>query len=53
MLKDFSDTKQMSDLSDRFNIILFNESGPLYLDDFTFSMDMLLDLLKDNEKARE
>ena len=31
-------------------IILFNESGPLYLDDFTFDMDMLLELLKDNEK---
>ena len=47
ILQDFADNKQAFDLSDRFNVILFQESGPVYLDDFSFSFDNILKLLKD------
>jgi len=49
MLSDFADKKQSYDLSDRFNIILFQESGPIYLNDFTLNFENILSLLKDYE----
>jgi hypothetical protein len=50
MLTDFATQKQSLDFSDRFNIILFQESGPLYLNDFTLTFDNILKLLQDYEK---
>ncbi len=50
MLINFATQKQSKDLSDRFNIILFQESGPLYLNDFTLSFDNVLNLFKEYEK---
>jgi hypothetical protein len=50
MLSEFATLKQSTDLSDRFNIILFQEIGPLYLNDFTLTFDNVLNLLKEYEK---
>ena len=50
VLTDFALKKQSLDFSDRFNIILFQESGPIYLNDFSLSFDNILKLWKDYEK---
>ncbi|MFX0098024.1 MAG: hypothetical protein ACFFCS_00475 [Candidatus Hodarchaeota archaeon] len=48
-LEDFFQTKSSLDLSDRFNMVLFLENGPAYLEDFTFQWDRLINLLKQNQ----
>jgi len=50
ILQEFADRKQSFDLSDRFNIILFQDSGPVYLDDFSFSFENIMNILKDYDK---
>lgn len=48
-LIEFAEKKQSVDFSSRFNVILFQENGPVYLDDFTLSFDNALNLLKKYE----
>ncbi|MHA1274981.1 MAG: hypothetical protein ACTSQP_01800 [Promethearchaeota archaeon] len=49
MLPAFAEKKQSIDFSDRFNLILFQDSGPVYLEDFTFEFKNLIKLLKEYE----
>lgn len=49
-LVEFAEIKQSIDLSDRFNVILFEKNGPIYLNDFTFEFENILDLMKEHEK---
>ncbi len=42
----FMRNKQAKDPSDRFNLILFQENGPSYLEDFSFDPDYILRTLK-------
>ncbi len=50
ILQVFAEKKQSIDPSQRFNIVLFLETGPIFLDDFTLNFDNILALLKENEK---
>jgi hypothetical protein len=50
ILQEFANAKQTIDPSQRFNLILFQESGPIYLDDFTLDFNNVLSLLKKYEK---
>jgi hypothetical protein len=50
ILQEFANAKQAIDPSQRFNIVLFLESGPIFLDDFTLDFNNILKLLKENEK---
>ncbi len=45
-LEEFMKKKQANDLSDRFNLIVFEKDGPYYLEDFTFDSDYILKHLK-------
>jgi len=45
-IEDFIKAKQVNDPSDRFNLILFQQDGPNYLDHFTFDADHILSTLK-------
>ena len=45
-IEDFIKNKQVNDPSDRFNLIVFQEDGPNYLDHFTFDPDHILNTLK-------
>ncbi len=49
MLEEFASTKQGIDLSQRFNVILFQEDGPLYLDDFSLDFNNILKILREYE----
>ncbi|HMF32810.1 MAG TPA: hypothetical protein VKK79_15405 [Candidatus Lokiarchaeia archaeon] len=42
--------KQEADNTDRFNFVAFQKTGPIYLEDFTFNVDLILDHL---EQARK
>ncbi|MFX0154782.1 MAG: hypothetical protein ACFE9Q_09670, partial [Candidatus Hodarchaeota archaeon] len=46
----YMEKKQSNDPSDRFNLILFLQDGPNYLDHFTFDTNHVLSLLKSVEK---
>lgn len=48
-IEEFAKTKQTEDPSDRFNIILFEQNGPNYLQDFTLSIDNVMIALKSME----
>ena len=48
-LKEFLDKKKSMDQSDRFNVILFQEDGPNYLEDFTLNPENVLIALKSLE----
>ncbi|MFX1236180.1 MAG: hypothetical protein ACFFAS_02960 [Promethearchaeota archaeon] len=48
-LADFFSSKKKLDKSDRFNIVLFQEDGPNYLQDFTLNPDNVLIALKSLE----
>ncbi|MFX0071372.1 MAG: hypothetical protein ACFFAO_09815 [Candidatus Hermodarchaeota archaeon] len=48
-LKNFFETKKSIDYSSRFNIILFQEDGPNYLDSFTLNSENVLIALKSLE----
>ncbi len=48
-LEDYFKKKKESDQSDRFNIILFQEDGPNYLEDFTLYPETILLALKSLE----
>jgi len=48
-IEDFCNAKKSADPSDRFNIILFQEDGPNYLEDFTLNPDNILIALKSLE----
>jgi len=50
ILQEFAEKKQSIDPSQRFNIILFLESGPIFLDDFTLDFDNIINMLKEYEK---
>ena len=52
MLEEFAEKKQYQDLSDRFNVILFQESGPVYLDEFTLNFENITNLIEDYRKER-
>ena len=45
-IEDFVKNKQVNDPSDRFNLIVFQEDGPNYLDHFTFEPDHILKTLR-------
>ncbi|MHA2340099.1 MAG: vWA domain-containing protein [Candidatus Hodarchaeales archaeon] len=45
-ISEFMKNKQISDPSDRFNLIVFLEDGPNYLDHFTFDPELILKTLK-------
>ncbi|MFW9894362.1 MAG: vWA domain-containing protein [Candidatus Thorarchaeota archaeon] len=45
-ISEFMKSKQLSDPSDRFNLIVFLKDGPNYLDNFTFDPDHILKTLK-------
>ena len=45
-IESFIKNKQANDPSDRFNLIVFQEDGPNYLDHFTFYPDHILKTLK-------
>ena len=49
-ISDFMKNKQLTDPSDRFNLILFLKDGPNYLDHFTFDQDHILNTLKSLSK---
>jgi len=49
-ISDFMKNKQLTDPSDRFNLILFLKDGPNYLDQFTFDSDHILKTLKSLSK---
>jgi len=49
-ISDFMKNKQLTDPSDRFNLILFLKDGPNYLDHFTFDSDHILKTLKSLSK---
>jgi len=49
-ISDFMKNKQLTDPSDRFNLILFLRDGPNYLDHFTFDTDHILKTLKSLNK---
>ncbi|MFX1276991.1 MAG: hypothetical protein ACFFBP_14540 [Promethearchaeota archaeon] len=48
-LKEFCDKKKNIDNSDRFNIVLFQEDGPNYLEDFTLNPENILIALESLE----
>ena len=48
-LKDFLEKKKDMDHSDRFNVILFQEDGPNYLEEFTLNPENVLIALKSLE----
>jgi len=48
-IEDFCNEKKSNDSSDRFNIILFQEDGPNYLEDFTLYPDNILIAMKSLE----
>lgn len=48
-IEEFCNEKKANDPSDRFNIILFQEDGPNYLEDFTLYPDNVLVALKSLE----
>jgi len=50
VISDFMKNKQLTDPSDRFNLILFLKDGPNYLDQFTFDPDHILQTLKSLSK---
>ena len=45
-IADFMKNKQITDPSDRFNLIVFQHDGPNYLDHFTFDQAHILKTLK-------
>jgi len=45
-IADFMKNKQLTDPSDRFNLIVFQHDGPNYLDHFTFNQEHILKTLK-------
>ncbi|MEX2681189.1 MAG: hypothetical protein Q6373_006285 [Candidatus Sigynarchaeota archaeon] len=47
-MEDFFRLKSSLDPSDRFNIIFFTDKGPMYVEDFTFKWNELVELLKKN-----
>jgi hypothetical protein len=49
-IADFMKNKQITDPSDRFNLILFLKNGPNYLDHFTFDSNHILSTLKSLSK---
>ncbi len=49
MLEEFANVKQGIDISQRFNIILFQEDGPIYLDDFSLDFNNILKILREYE----
>ena len=49
-ITEFMRNKQISDPSDRFNLIMFLKDGPNYLDQFTFDSDHILKTLKSLSK---
>jgi len=48
-LQEFCDKKKAIDHSDRFNIVLFQEDGPNYLEDFTLNPENIIIALKSLE----
>jgi hypothetical protein len=46
-LENFFKTKSSLDPTDRFNLVFFTEKGPIYVEDFTFKWELLVQLLKD------
>ncbi len=48
-LREFFDVKTSKDASDRFNIILFQDFGPNYLEDFTLNSEYILTALRSLE----
>ena len=45
-LEDFLNRKKVLDPSDRFNIVIFHEDGPNYLEDFTLNPENIMLALK-------
>ncbi|MHA1932255.1 MAG: vWA domain-containing protein [Promethearchaeota archaeon] len=45
-ISEFMKNKQITDPSDRFNLIVFLKDGPNYLDHFTFDAELILKTLK-------
>ncbi|MFX1569211.1 MAG: hypothetical protein ACFFCV_12675 [Promethearchaeota archaeon] len=45
-IADFMKNKQITDPSDRFNLIVFQHDGPNYLEHFTFDQEHILETLK-------
>jgi len=50
-IADFMKNKQITDPSDRFNLIVFQHDGPNYLEHFTFNQDHILNTLKSMSAA--
>ncbi len=46
-IEDFFKTKSSLDVTDRFNMVFFIDKGPVYVEDFTFKWDELVNLLKE------
>ncbi|MFO8017857.1 MAG: hypothetical protein R6U96_04425 [Promethearchaeia archaeon] len=51
-LEEFANKKLGIDPSDRFNIIIFTQSGPAYLEDFTFDFNNIIDALNEYRDSR-
>lgn len=51
-LGSFASKKSSIDPSDRFNIIIFTESGPVYLENFTFDFNTIIDSLDQYRDSR-
>ncbi len=49
-ISEFMKNKQITDPSDRFNLIVFLKDGPNYLDHFTFDPELILKTLKSLSK---
>ena len=49
-LSKFMKNKQELDTSDRFNLIVFQKNGPIYLDHFTLNPKIILKTLKSLQK---
>ncbi|MFW9785655.1 MAG: hypothetical protein ACFFFB_25455, partial [Candidatus Heimdallarchaeota archaeon] len=49
-LYDFINAKKKIDPSGRFNLILFMQNVPNYLDNFTFDTNLILDMFKSSNK---
>ncbi|MBD3187785.1 hypothetical protein GF325_13195 [Candidatus Bathyarchaeota archaeon] len=48
-LADFFQLKASKDPTDRFNVVFFLDQGPVFLEDFTFQYQLLVDKLNENK----